>query len=325
MSHTVKAGAARSLVVLTAAVVTAMFAAHSQAQQISRPLSSIGSAVQAAKISCHGVSNVPMTADAEQALPLRLVATLACGQEVSVLSDFDGYTVAVRTPEGLSGYVARIYLAAPSKAPSRPAAAAASAEVRNGVATWVAGAPGCDQFSSEDGTVESITVNGVTVQVSLQDTGWKFRANVAIANNGAQSVSIVPSHFLLDAVRPGLRPLAYQNPDQMRRAATHQIYMTAAAAAPSAQEAALRQTANANDGRNYFAAVTHQGSFNGSPYVETIQEYNADALREGSVAPNGSVAGAVWFERSKRAEQVVLRVPVEGTFFEFPLSFKREK
>ena len=324
MSHTVKAGAARSLVALSAAAAV-VFAPYSQAQQLTKPLSSIGSAVQAAKVSCHGFSNVPMTLDAEQTLPLRLVANLACGQEVSVLSDFDGYTVAVRTPEGMNGYVARMYLAASSKAPSRKAASEASAEIKNGVATWEAGAAGCDQFSSEDGTVESITLNGVTIQVSLQDTGWKFRANVAIANNGMQSVHIVPAHFLLDVVRPGLRPLAYQNPDHVMSALTHQIYSTAAAAGPSVQDVALHQAGNNADGRNYFAAVIDKGSFNGSPYVETVQEYNADALREGSVAPNSSLAGAVWFERSKHAEQVILRVPIEGTFFEFPLSFKREK
>jgi hypothetical protein len=323
MSHTFKSSAARSLVL--GAFAVAAFAPFSRAQQIAKPLSSIGTSTLAAKVSCHGIANVPMTMDAEQALPLRLIANLPCGQEVSVLSDFDGYTVAVRTPEGVTGYVARMYLAASSKAPSRQAAAAPSAIVKSGVATWEAGAPGCDQYGSEDGTVESMTVNGVTVQVSLQDTGWKFRTNVALANNGSQTLHLVPSHFLLDAVRPAIRPLAYQNPDRIVTAATHQVYSTAAAAGPSVQEAALRQPVRSGDGQNYFAAVISQGSFNGSPYAETISEYNADALREANVAPNGAIAGAVWFERAKRAEQVILRVPVNGILFEFPLSFQREK
>lgn len=322
MSHTFKSSAARSLVL--GALAAAAFAPFSQAQQIAKPLSSIGTSTLGARVSCHGITNVPMTADAEQALPLRLIANLPCGQEVSVLSDFDAYTVAVRTPEGLTGYVARMYLAASSKAPSRPAAAP-SATVKSGVASWETGAPGCDQYSSEDGTVESMTVNGVTVQVSLQDTGWKFRTNIAVANNGSQTVHLVPSHFLLDAVRPGIRPLAYQNPDRIVRAATHQIYSTAAAAGPSVQDAALRQPVRHGDGQNYFAAVISQGSFNGSPYAETVSEYNAEALREANVSPNGTIAGAVWFERAKRAEQVILRVPVNGILFEFPLSFQREK
>jgi len=328
MSHTAPSrrnGAARSFVVWSAAMASAVFAPHSQAQQLAKPLSSIGAATQSAKVSCHGLTNVPMTADAEQALPLHLVAYAPCGQEVSILSDFGGYTVAVRTSDGITGYVAHMYLSASSKAPSRPAAASASAEVKSGVASWQAGAPGCDQFSAENGIVESMTVNGVSVQVSLQDTGWKFRTNVAVANNGPQPISVVPAHFLLDVVRPNLRPLAYQNPDHIISAATHQVYSTAAAAGPSIQDASLRQPVRGDEGRNYFAAVVNQGSFNGNPYAETVQEYNAEALREGTVSPSTSLAGAVWFERSKRAEQVLLRVPVNDVIFEFPLSFDREK
>ena len=40
-----------------------------------------------ALVSCPGMSSVPMTADAEQALPLRLVANLTCGGDVAILSD----------------------------------------------------------------------------------------------------------------------------------------------------------------------------------------------------------------------------------------------
>lgn len=311
-----------SLVVLGA--VAAFLAPGCKAQQIARPVASIGGSAAVAKISCHGITSVPMTADAEQTLPLRLIANVPCGQEVAVLSDLDGYTVAVRTPEGLNGYVARIYLTASSKSPSRPAVASSSALVSDGVATWQAGAPGCDQYGAGDGAIESMTVNGVTVQVSLQDTGWKFRTNVAVANHSLATVHIVPSHFLLDAVRPTLHPLTYQNPDSLASVATHQIYTTAAQARPSANSTLLETSAR-NDGHNYFAPVVSQGSFNRSPYDTTLQVYAAGALREGNIVPNGSLVGAVWFERSKRAEELLLRVPVNGVIFEFPLSFPNHK
>src|SRR5262249_41104415 len=149
LSHITKTGAARSLVVLGAALASAVLVPHSQAQQNNKPPSSIGSPFPTAQISCHRITTLPMTPHPQQTLPRRLIANLPCGQEVSVLSDFEGYTVAVRTPEGTNGFVARIYLAAPSKAPSRPAIAAVSAEVKAGVASWQSGAPGCEQFSSE--------------------------------------------------------------------------------------------------------------------------------------------------------------------------------
>ena len=55
--------------------------------------------------------------------------------------------------------------------------------IHDGVASWILDTPGSERFFSEGLLVESLTVNGVTVQVSLQDTGWKLLANVAVANN----------------------------------------------------------------------------------------------------------------------------------------------
>src|SRR5271157_5600384 len=83
-----------------------------------------------ALVSCPGMSSVPMTSDAEQALPLRLVATLSCGGDVTILSDDEGYTARVRSSDGKEGYVARMYLfrggsPAKSAAPLQPAAATA--------------------------------------------------------------------------------------------------------------------------------------------------------------------------------------------------------
>ncbi|MGC2389762.1 MAG: hypothetical protein WA621_10230, partial [Candidatus Acidiferrum sp.] len=56
--------------------------------------SGVASAPLAARrmIVCRGVQNVPVTADAEQALPLRLIARLNCGEQVAIISDSEGYT-----------------------------------------------------------------------------------------------------------------------------------------------------------------------------------------------------------------------------------------
>src|SRR5258708_2386788 len=50
-----------------------------------------------AYVNCPGISNVPMTADAEQALPLRQTAILACGHQVAVLARNEGFTTQLRT------------------------------------------------------------------------------------------------------------------------------------------------------------------------------------------------------------------------------------
>src|SRR5712692_1958312 len=183
------------------------------------------------RINCPGVPNVPMTSDAEQSLPLQVVATLKCGEEVTVLANDEGYTVKVKNADGKIGYVAAAMYLKKIPAPKRPRAN--SAALAHGVARWQEGAPGCDQFLSNGTLVESLTANGVTVQVSLYDTGWKLRANVAIANGGSQPIHIEPSKFILDEIGANGRPLFYQDPEQLAKNVTHQVLWTETTAGPT--------------------------------------------------------------------------------------------
>ncbi|MDQ1389557.1 MAG: hypothetical protein QOF56_3011, partial [Acidobacteriaceae bacterium] len=203
------------------------------AQQIANPLSNLAGDPIAGSVLCRGGANVPMTVDAEQALPLKLVAQLDCGQPVSLLSSTEGYTVKVRTADGKSGYVAWMSIAkgeviVPTKNVRQPAV------IKDGKARWLAGTEGSQRFYSEGLEAESLTVNGVTVQVSLQDTGWKLLANIAVANGGLQAVHVVPSQITLVALGQVKKSLPYQQPQKLRTAVNHQILWTEADAAPSA-------------------------------------------------------------------------------------------
>src|ERR1700730_10851405 len=97
-----------------------------------------------AYVNCPGISNVPMTSDAEQALPMRQIATLACGQQVAVLADNQGYTAHIRTSDGKEGYVAHMYLstATPTVQPELEfdsPVPVSNAVPMNGIVRWTAG------------------------------------------------------------------------------------------------------------------------------------------------------------------------------------------
>src|SRR5271163_4051638 len=96
-----------------------------------------------AHIKCSGATNVPMTSDVEQVLPLRLVRTLSCGENIALL-DSQSYTAHVRTQEGQEGYVALIYISTSSPFAAAASAAPTTAVPIDGVVRWQAGAPGCD-------------------------------------------------------------------------------------------------------------------------------------------------------------------------------------
>lgn len=259
-------------------------------------------------IVCRGVQSVPVTVDAEQTLPMQLVARLDCGAQVSVISDNDGYTVNIRTAEGQDGYVARMYVANITPAADHRGSEAVT---DNGIARWQSGAPGSDQFFSGGKLVESLTADGITVQVSLQDTGWKFRASVAIANKSDENAHFNPAGFTLDELKPRLRSLAYQNPRALAKAMTHQVYWTTSNAMPPAssvyKNAAYNAAARNPATPDYLA--------------EAEQQMQTPVLAQRTLAPNEQAAGVVWFERDRNPQQLNLRVFVNDQIFEFPLSF----
>lgn len=325
-------------------VVTGLlFAPAGRPQESTPPPAKNSNSSATWKVTCHGISSVPMTADAEQALPLKIVANLKCGEEVVLLSGAEGYTVNVRTADGKTGYVAAMYL----KRVPPPRRTFDSSNLKNGVARWAEGAPGCNHFMTTDGSLlESVTVDGVTVQVSLYDTGWKFRAQVAVANDSPGPIAVDPSKFILDEIGPHGKPLFYNDPVRLAKNMTHQVLWSEANAAPATLQARAESATSTGSGTLTLSYRTSLGSsFSAPNYLVQHQAAERDAIRAqgrqtlidyakqvqtlalkpGMVAPTETLSGAVWFDRSKNPQQLILRIPIENNSFEFPLSFKQKK
>ncbi len=313
----------------------------SQAGELAKQPGTPSGAFLTSTILCNGSLGVPMTVDQEQALPLHVIASLPCGQEVTVLSDVEGYTVNILTEDAKNGYVARMYL-------SRPTLKNASAPVedsalKNGAARWQSGTKGSLEFVSGDQLVESLTANGITVQVSLQDTGWKMRANIAVANAAEEPLYVLPRLLTLDEVAPLNKPLRLQDPERVAKAANHQILWTSTSAGPSGGVQPQRNSSASSGANtdvvsyqlsadtvapNYLAqhlAAEQLVAKNQAPLVDMVREINALSLRESTLKPSEKTAGSLWFERDSRSRQLVLHVPVGGVIFEFPFSLNREK
>jgi hypothetical protein len=324
-------------------IVVSSLVPASRAQTATQPTANAVPVVVNWKINCPGVHNVPMTADAEQSLPLQVIATLKCGEEVTVLDNAEGYTVKIKTTDGKIGYVAAIYVKK-VPAPRRPPGLD-SAKIENGVARWQQGATGCDHFMSNGILVESLTANGITVQVSLHDTGWKLRANVAIANSSSEAIHIEPSQFILDEVSAQGKPLFYQDAAQLAKNVTHQVLWTETVAQPAGATTHFSPSAESVSTTNVGYKSTFASSASAPNYIlqhqyaeenavrqqgkqtlnKTAQQILALALKSATIQPNDKVAGAVWFERGKNPQQLILRIPIENQAFEFPLSFKQQK
>jgi hypothetical protein len=278
-----------------------------------------------ATMNCPGITSVPMTADAAQALPLHLLRNLSCAESVVVLSDGQGYTVHVRSADGADGYVARMYLNMGGVADHQPLSASAV----NDVVRWQAGAPGCDQFFSKGHTVESATANGVTVQVSLEDSGWKLRATVAVSNQGEDTVELFPVLITLDELQPNLKSLLAQDPAKLSH---HQVLLTEANAQPSPSAVAYHKNGTpAASAASYHLAtpdyfsehVVQTSDRNHAAIVPSGAELRSLALKHSKLASGQKTAGVMWFERDANARELSLRVPVGDLVFDFPLSFEQ--
>ena len=287
-----------------------------------------------ALVKCPEVPSVPMTSDAEQVLPLRLIVTLACGESVLVLSDTQGYTAHIRTADDLDGYVALRYLAIGERA-AAPEQHAPSATPVNGVVRWHAGAPGCDAFMLQGHLVESIAANGITVQASLQDTGWKYSASIAIANQGNDTVEVIPGLVTLDELQPNPKTLTASEPEKLAHNRTHQVLWSMADAQPSpsamelpsANSSALSALSyRSNPAPDYLSphlvpASARPGAFGRSESVDVLRI----ALKNVSLPTGQITAGVMWFNRDSSARELSLRVPAGDLVFYFPLSFEPKK
>ena len=278
-----------------------------------------------AYVNCPGITNVPMTADAEQALPMRQIATLTCGQQVSILADNEGYTAHIRTSDGKEGYVARMYLTSATPA-TQPAlefdtpAPVSNATPVNGIVRWNSGAAGCDQFISRGRKVESATANGVTVQVSLQDTGWKLRASVAVSNEGGAQVYVHPSLITLDELTPSLRNLREENPVKLsHNEINHQLMHSEYTAVPPPSAIVLhkRSAPQVSTVSYHSTSVDDYLGFN-----DETASVRAVALKAASLAPGQKTSGELWYARDSKARELSLRISVGDLVFDFPFSFE---
>jgi hypothetical protein len=276
-----------------------------------------------AYVNCPGITNVPMTSDAAQALPMRQIATLSCGQQVAILADNEGYTAHIRTSGGQEGYVARMYLTTTTPEPQPTtdrATPATSASAVDGIVRWNAGAPGCDQFTSRGRKVESATANGITVQVSLQDTGWKLHASVAISNASGSQVYVNPTLVTLDELIPTLRNLREENPSKLAHsAANHQLMHSEYVAVPPPSAIVLHSRSAAK-----VTVVSDRSAFVGD-YLALSDESSSvrtAALKAANLAPGQKTSGELWYVRDAKARELSLRISVGDQVFDFPFSFE---
>ena len=219
------------------------------------------------------------------------------------------------------------------------------------IVTWSQGTAGTDRLLKGGLVVALLTVDGVAVAVSVVRTDDLLWANVSVANQSGSRVDVDPATFTLDAIEPKAKRLAYQEPERiarsMRRRAEWGAALTAIAGematTETKTEGVTNVTASARDNEGYRVSGQARGTTTVTTRSKDQQASDraaADAeritstattkaadllgrsLKANTLLPGEQIGGAVFFDRDKRARQVMLRVPIGAVVYAFPYSIQ---
>lgn len=211
---------------------------------------------------------------------------------------------------------------------------------------------GCTHQFVNGHKIKILSADGITVSVSMLDTGKYFRADVGVLNTSSASLDVLPMNFSLEETAPKDKMLAYVDVGKIIRSAQTRMAwanaLSAAGAGMQRQQTTTETTSNGTVNVYGSDGTNANGTYNGtststtsSPdYAaqaradEAIRERNAvlamqsgqlssAALRSNTLSPGQSIGGFVFFQRKGKGTSLLLSMPVGDKVFKFPFAFLR--
>jgi hypothetical protein len=151
-------------------------------------------------------------------------------------------------------------------------------------------------------TFFGLVSRGVSVEASVEDTGHEIRVVVRVENKSETSIQIDPAGFGFEVLSPKFKQLRFEPAEKVASR-----YLTVA-------------TSTDVMGNGATFKRTPPSSEN-EPAQREAARVRQTALRPMSLPPNEAIMGVVYFEREKKKEETLLRVPVGKMIFEFPFAW----
>lgn len=211
---------------------------------------------------------------------------------------------------------------------------------------WKKSGEGFDSYYQQGTFFEVTRYNGLEVRTALSDTGWRMKATVAILNRGTVRVDVLPQTFRLDVVVPKAKSLKYESPDTLARSINRDAGWRSVG--PAMRTNATKTVTSTSHESGTVSAGGQTGSYSGVAETTTVvadedarrrakQELaeiaeraqqdvariNELTLMSNSLESGQEVSGAAFFQRDKKAREVILTIPLNGIRFQFPFRFQR--
>jgi hypothetical protein len=222
---------------------------------------------------------------------------------------------------------------------------------------WQEGASNTDRIVADGKVVKTITVDGLTLSVSLVEERLgsdrvyydKLVAYVYAVNASERRIEISPETITVEEVKPNAKPLERESAQHL----SNSIKRRSAVAGALGQMGANMQTTQSRTTGNVNGAiygpngnVTYTGtgtSTTTSPDMEARRRANDQAavlngsasragaelqgieLKANTLLPGKEIGGMLIFDRDKKCEEAVIHIAVDGKTIEFPFTWQRKK
>ena len=173
------------------------------------------------------------------------------------------------------------------------------------------------------------TADSVTVQTSLNREFGFFHAHIRISNGTSHDIIIQPQVFILEVVRPKPVTLFFEYPTRvsynlMKSSFNYTPYvLPARTTIRSGQTGRTVATIDAPDPAAKKQSEDIQRSVMDAGLTLGMG-IEPKALKGGGIAAGARAEGDVYFERSDGAREVILKVFVSDSLFQFPFNTPKE-
>jgi hypothetical protein len=174
-------------------------------------------------------------------------------------------------------------------------------------------------------TIEQANVRGVTVSLTLKDTGKLNQVAAYVDNSSSDAVNVLSSNFVLHQISPKDEDLAVKSEQEVqriagRRALWGQVVTGVGTGVSRAKDkmTGKESVPTANAPPDYEAQarwLAHVDELGQKGQTVTLAHAY---LRGSTVFPGSKFAGVLWFDRDEAFASGVVRVTIGSRGYEFP-------
>ena len=175
-------------------------------------------------------------------------------------------------------------------------------------------------------TIEQLTVRGVTVTISLNDTGKFNQLAVFVSNSSSEAVNVLPSSFALRQTSPQELDLTVKSEMEIQRIAGKHALWTHVASGVTSSVTYVKEKMAGEDGQSAEAEVQdYDAQARWLAHVDELGKRGDTKtlvrayLRSTTIFPGSKLSGVLWFDRTEAFASGTVKATFGSRVYNFPL------